>query len=141
MTPEHFNKLVDSVFGDLRALLSSKEKEYSQGVDRLDQFKKGAMMTNRPSHQVLAGFMLKHTTSIYDMLQQENTNIFSIDEWNQKIYDHINYLLLLLGIIEENATDSNPVPITKEQLKNLKEESKPYQYPKIDLPYALKKEK
>ena len=134
MTPEHFNRLIDAVFDDLRELLSRKEKEYSQGVDRLDQFKKGAMMTNRPSHQVLAGFMLKHTTSIYDMIQQENTNTFSMDKWNQKIYDHINYLLLLLGIVEENATDSNPVPAQKE-------ESKPYQYPKIDLPYALKKEK
>jgi hypothetical protein len=102
MKPEDFDKLVESVFAECKALLTMKQKEYSEGKDRLDQFTKGELMTGLPAHRVLAGMMLKHTTSIYDMLQHDSTLDFSIKKWKEKIFDHINYLCLLMGILDDN---------------------------------------
>ena len=133
MTPEHFNKLIDSVFKDCKELLGRKEKEYSEGRDRLDQFKKGAVLVGGKPHQVLSGMMLKHTTSIYDMVKVDNTNNFPITQWNQKIYDHINYLLLLLAIIEEESVEKvpsvGPVQITGPGYGP--GDAKPYHYPEF----------
>lgn len=48
--------------------------------------------------------MAKHTVSIYDMC---NSGLkYPIELWNEKITDHINYLLLLRAIIEEEIEDS-----------------------------------
>ena len=102
MKPDDFMKLIDKIFADCKALLVVKEMEYSEGVDRLDQFKKGIHFTGLPAHRVLAGMMLKHTTSIYDMLRDEDTTEYRMDKWEEKIYDHINYLCLLMGILEDN---------------------------------------
>ena len=124
MTPNDFYKLVERTFTDLKELLKLKEGEYSQGGDRLDQFKKGATLINRKSHQVLQGFMLKHTTAIYDMLQEDNTDMFTQVRWREKIYDHINYLILLLAIVEENAEIMITLPEAATPRKPL-----PYQYP------------
>jgi hypothetical protein len=140
MTPIFFYKLVDRIFADLKELLTLKEGEYSQGGDRLDQFKKGATLINRKSHQVLQGFMLKHTTAIYDMLQEDNTDMFTQTRWREKIYDHINYLILLLAIVEENADNANRISVEKtfpeadaEIMITLPEAASrkplPYQYP------------
>ena len=131
MTPDNFNRLIDQVFVDLKELLTKKEAEYSQGSDRLDQFKKGAVLTGSKPHQVLAGMMIKHTTSIYDMLRADNTNSFSTSQWDAKIYDHINYLLLLLGIIEENAAIKITLPdaATTGKIVIAPKEPLPYQYP------------
>lgn len=107
MKPDDFNMLVDKIFLDCKALLQIKESEYSEGVDRLDQFKKGEVFTGLPAHRVLAGMMLKHTTSIYDMLRDEKTTDYHMEKWEEKIYDHINYLCLLMGILDDNQREKN----------------------------------
>jgi hypothetical protein len=43
--------------------------------------------------------MAKHTVSIYDMCNSGKE--YSIDMWNEKITDSINYLLLLRALIED----------------------------------------
>ena len=107
MSPDDFAKLVDDVMEKVSAVLTLKEKEYSEGVDRLDQFKKGSLMLGIPPHKVLAGYMNKHTTSLYDMLKTSDTTKYPMGKWDEKIIDHINYLLLLVGILEENQNAKN----------------------------------
>jgi hypothetical protein len=105
MKQEDFDKLVDTIFSDLKTILSSKAKQYAGDQDRLDQFKRATVFTNLPAHRNLAGLMVKHTTSVYDMLQALNLTDYPISLWEEKIYDHINYLLLLMGLIEDAYKD------------------------------------
>ena len=81
-------------------MLVKKALEYADGNDRLHNFRVAAAISGDPMKKVLAGMMVKHTTSVYDMchdLQQS----FSEEMWNEKITDHINYLLLLRAVIFE----------------------------------------
>lgn len=92
-------------------MLVKKALEYADGNDRLHNFRVAAAISGDPMKKVLAGMMVKHTTSVYDMchdLQQS----FSEEMWNEKITDHINDLLLLGAVIfeeegfgEQEATD------------------------------------
>lgn len=50
--------------------------------------------------EALAGMMAKHTISVYDMCRSGKD--YPIELWNEKITDHINYLLLLKAIVEED---------------------------------------
>jgi len=43
--------------------------------------------------------MAKHTVSIYDMCG--SGEIYDIAKWDEKITDHINYLLLLRALVED----------------------------------------
>jgi hypothetical protein len=49
--------------------------------------------------QALAGMMAKHTVSIYDMCCDGLSH--PIEMWDEKITDHINYLILLKTLVEE----------------------------------------
>lgn len=82
------------------SLLHVKEAEYSQGKDRLDQFKRGAAFCDKHPLEVLAGMMLKHTTSVYDLVgKAARGEQVGIGMWEEKITDHINYLLLLMALV------------------------------------------
>lgn len=100
MNSTDFTEIVLKQFERCHELLNLKESEYSEGKDRLDQFKKGAAFRGKHSYDVLAGMMLKHTTSIYDLINKESEGFpVGIGMWEEKITDHINYLLLLLALI------------------------------------------
>lgn len=82
-------------------MLIVKGEEYDNNTnDRLHSFKVAAALEGKPPKQALAGMMAKHTISIYDMCMSNEE--FSIDRWNEKITDHINYLVLLKALVEEN---------------------------------------
>ena len=55
--------------------------------------------------EALGGMMAKHTVSVYDMINSCDT--FPIALWDEKITDHINYLLLLKAIVVEEAAPIN----------------------------------
>ena len=100
MTTKDFEQVMSKQLDFCRALLSSKSKEYDlTDDDRLHSFKVAAAVQNCTQKQALCGMMCKHTISIYDMVN--SNDIFSKEKWIEKITDHINYLLLLRGMIEE----------------------------------------
>jgi hypothetical protein len=85
-------------------VLGVKSKEYSANDDKLHNFKRSAALRGRTPEDVLAGMMLKHTTSIYDMIDSVDArrmNHFSIALWLEKVIDHINFLKLLFALIVE----------------------------------------
>jgi hypothetical protein len=51
--------------------------------------------------QALGGMMAKHTISIYDMI--DTGNDYPMALWDEKITDHLNYLLLLKAVVSEGA--------------------------------------
>jgi len=81
--------------------LQRKTKEYTgDNKDRLSAFKTAAALQSCSPQQALAGMMAKHIVSLYDMCFAEGVS-FSLDIWNEKITDSLNYLFLLKAIVKE----------------------------------------
>lgn len=99
MTNDDFNKIVDEQLNYCRFLLCKKGEEYNSNTcDRFHSFKVAAELQKETPMQALAGMLAKHTVSIYDLIVSGSHNVAI---WDEKITDHINYLLLLKGLILE----------------------------------------
>lgn len=82
-------------------ILQRKTKEYTgENTDRLSAFKTAAALQNGTPQQALAGMLAKHIVSLYDMCFSEEMS-YSLDTWNEKITDSLNYLFLLKAIVKE----------------------------------------
>jgi len=103
MKTAQFNHVVEKQLKRCTDILIVKAREYATD-DRLHNFRVAAELENCTPRKALAGMMAKHTVSIYDMC---NSGLkYPIELWNEKITDHINYLLILRAIIEEETEDS-----------------------------------
>lgn len=97
MNNADFNKVVEQQLDLCQSLLCRKGEEYDRGVDdRFHSFKVAAVLQGETPMQALAGMLAKHTVSIYDLIKEGNHDLTI---WDEKITDHINYLLLLKGLI------------------------------------------
>lgn len=99
MNSEWFEKVVKDQIKMCEDVLINKAKEYSDDSDRLHNFKNAAGMMGCDAKTALSGMMAKHTISIYDMCRSGQD--YPIELWNEKITDHINYLLLLKAVVTE----------------------------------------
>lgn len=105
MINAEFNKIVDNQLQTCRDILTIKRADYDGDEDdRFNAFKRAANLQNCTVKEALAGMMAKHTTSIYDMCESDES--YAKEKWIEKITDHINYLLLLRAIIEEETNDA-----------------------------------
>lgn len=103
-TPE-FEKLTNEQFGRCYDVLFEKAKQYSIGTeDRLHAFKVAASFQGITSKQALLGMLTKHLVSISDMVKSDKQ--YSIETWDEKITDSINYLLLLRALEVETQKDA-----------------------------------
>ena len=98
MNTTTFERLFEEQVNRSRSVLVSKAKEYAT-EDRLHNFKVAAALEGKTQEQALAGMMVKHTVSVYDMA--ESGLAYPIELWQEKITDHINYLFLLNAIVRE----------------------------------------
>ena len=96
MNIETFENIVKEQIDKCKYTLITKNKEYAT-EDVFHAFKKAAALEGITKEQALAGMMAKHTVSIYDMIGQE----YSLDRWDEKIGDNINYLLILAAMLRE----------------------------------------
>lgn len=99
MTAKEFERIMENQINRCREILGSKAGEYAAEDDRLHNFRVAAVLQGIPIKQAIAGMMAKHTVSIYDMCTSEKT--YPIELWDEKITDHLNYLLLLRAVVEE----------------------------------------
>lgn len=103
MRTEQFEKIVEEQIETCKGILLKKAGEYATGGDRLHNFKAAAGMMGCNPTEALAGMMAKHTISIYDMCR--SGHFYPMELWNEKITDHINYLLLLkAAVVAESET-------------------------------------
>ena len=100
MNDEKFQDLVIEQLEACVDLLSIKGDQYAASEDRLHNFNRAAELEGISVRQALAGMMAKHTVSIYDMCHYSHIT-YPDEVWDEKIHDHINYLLLLRAIIED----------------------------------------
>lgn len=108
MTPTDFKEIVSEQYTRCCDLLGLKEAIYSDGIDRLSQFKIAAKILGCSPTFALGGMMVKHTTKLYQMINDSNlgegAKQFSEEQWLETISDSINYHFLLLALlIEEGA--------------------------------------
>lgn len=98
MNVKIFNAVIENQIDVCKKILCDRAVQYAT-EDRLHNFKAGAALTNKTPREILGGFMLKHTVSIYDMINMKGD--CSLPLWEEKITDNINYLLLLKAIVVE----------------------------------------
>lgn len=101
MTNERFNEVVQDRIDKCLKLMCAKSDEYATD-DKLHNFKVAAELQDCTALKALAGMMAKHTVSVYDLINDyENCVPVEPEMWEEKIGDHINYLLLLTALIQE----------------------------------------
>lgn len=98
MDHKAFNKVFKEQVKRCEAVLVQKGNEYST-EDKLHNFKKAANLAGVDAATALAGMMAKHSVSIYDMIEKDVW--YDMAVWDEKITDHINYLILLKAIVVE----------------------------------------
>lgn len=99
MQKEQFEYILKKQLHKCEDMLSIKGVEYSQDNDRLHNFHIAAEMLNIKPRAALAGMMAKHTVSVYDLCQEPVLATMGV--WEEKITDHINYLMLLRVVVQE----------------------------------------
>lgn len=104
MNAKDFEIVIEDQFATCREIMIDRAKQYAT-EDRLHNFKVAAELQCTFPREALAGMMAKHTVSIYDMCRKEQTSDITL--WHEKITDHINYLLLLRAIVDEQAAIDN----------------------------------
>jgi len=95
---KEFNDVLEYQIDLCKSKLVEKAQEYATH-DRLHNFKVAASLQGRTWIEALAGMMAKHTVSIYDLCKE--TCEVPLHIWEEKITDHINYLILLKAVILE----------------------------------------
>lgn len=103
MDNQTFQQILDAQIEKCRNTMAGKAEEYADDVDRLHNFRVAAALENCTMEQALAGMMVKHTVSIYDMISSGAD--FPMAEWEEKIGDHLNYLFLLKAIVVEKENN------------------------------------
>ncbi|CAK0747705.1 conserved hypothetical protein [Azospirillaceae bacterium] len=99
MTHQEFDNIFDETVKKCQSILNVKKYEYAT-EDRLHNFKAAAYVQGITSAVALSGMMAKHIISLFDMLRQPEIN-WSLETWDEKIIDAINYLILLRALIKE----------------------------------------
>lgn len=114
MHSNDFNAIVQDQIEKCTRVLVQKGEEYAPDEDKLHNFKAAAALEKGGTARgALAGMMRKHTVSVYDMCFDDAT--YSQEQWEEKITDHINYLLLLKAIVVEEAYEDEPAVPTSSQ--------------------------
>ena len=102
MNNEDFRNNLDTIHEKIETVLGAKGEEYATDNDRLHNFKVAAQVQGITVKEALSGMMAKHTVSVYDMIADGKDH--SLDKWDEKILDHINYLILLRAIVVEEKS-------------------------------------
>lgn len=108
MTRQEFIESSRQFFIDNFDILKSKGSEYSSDDNPFLNFEQTVPMSfNNSREAILWGFMLKHITSIKDLVNnietQSNDHNLTNNIIDEKIGDTINYLLLLRAMLKEHV--------------------------------------
>lgn len=100
MTQEKFNVFAKNFVKQTTSVLYAKGKSYALNrSDRLEHFKRaGEYLDTTPKEACLAQ-LTKHLISIRDMVCTKEIGDFSPEQWDEKIGDAINYLVLLRALV------------------------------------------
>jgi len=104
MKHETFDEfLINEILSRIQETLSSKSADYSDGGDKLYNFKLQARMDGITPFEALEGNWRKHRASLRQGLDELHSGkpMRSMDWWMEKSIDNINYNILLLALLKE----------------------------------------
>jgi len=102
MTTEEFLKMFDDMVERCRNLLCTKDQEYKRDDDKLWNFKRASKFERCSPEKALRGMMTKHVVNIYDYVDDLEKGVeHTIEQWDEKIMDNINYLILHRALLVE----------------------------------------
>lgn len=107
MQHSQFSDVVNQTANRALNLLLEKNEGYSAYGDALHNFTLAAHIQGVTKRQACAGMMAKHTASIYDLAADPSLADQAV--WDEKITDHINYLLFLSAIVAEERSNQETV--------------------------------
>lgn len=108
MNEKSFNNYAKFILDQAKGVRDIKKTEYAAEKDRLSNFRKAAAIQGVSVPIAIRGMMVKHTVSIYDLIEGEFgsdsslRNSYDLTLWEEKIVDQINYLLLLYSAVVES---------------------------------------
>lgn len=112
MTSNDFNKLASETLQEAIAVLGKKGIEYAEdNPDRLEAFNRAAALQDVTPTAALFGMFAKHVVSLAMMASNPNPAEYPAGQWREKIVDSINYLLLMLGTVEEARHEDESITI------------------------------
>lgn len=100
MKQERFESILDAQIKRVRDVLIVKTEEYAT-EDQLANVRFMAYVQGVSLPRAIVGAMAKHTFSIYKMVKDGKP--YPIEKWDEKITDHIIWLILLKAALHENA--------------------------------------
>lgn len=108
MTNREFETYLEERLQMIRNTLSHKAKEYSNGKDRMHNFNVAATLQGCTPERALFGMAAKHLVSVSDLVWALDDDAIqpkpTLDMWDEKIGDAVNYLCLLDAMIQERYT-------------------------------------
>ena len=110
MTRDIWSEILEKRLSEIVNTLNNKSKEYASEKDVMHNFKRAATIADCTPERALFGFMLKHFTSVLDLI--DNLDKFktpSEELVNEKLGDLINYCILLEGLLKERIENNKPV--------------------------------
>ena len=136
MNRKEFSKILNGRIRTCKNILEHKADVYAAGSDRLSNFKDAGRLLSCTPERALQGFMTKHIVALNDFIAQLDNNIVSpLAEWEEKIGDIINYLILLEALVKEKHPEINfscgrtpaagPAPTKKSPKKTLQSPDSP----------------
>ena len=100
MTQEKFNVFAKNFVKKTTSVLYAKGKSYALNRDdRLEHFKRAAEYLSTTPKEACLAQLTKHLISIRDMVCVNDGIVFSPEQWDEKIGDAINYLVLLRALV------------------------------------------
>jgi len=94
--------LCDEIIPKIQETLNIKSGDYSDAKDKLFNFKLQARIDGVTPVEALRGDMRKHIASIVQALDELKEGNLRERKWfHEKVIDNINYLILLLALLEE----------------------------------------
>lgn len=103
MTSEEFSKSVESQIKRIEESLVKKNKEYANTKPPLHNFHESAKASRTTPKIAAFMFMIKHFTSITDMIQSGDD--YPMEVWKEKLGDMKNYLILIECLVEEEKAN------------------------------------
>lgn len=105
MKKDEFDAVLQHQLSRIASILGTKTREYATDEDQLKNIRDAADLIGVTMQEAVAGMMVKHTVSIYAMIAETDRE-FPLIMWDEKITDHIIWLILLMAVLEETYTES-----------------------------------
>jgi hypothetical protein len=104
MSNSELKDIMNTQLDRVEEILTAEGSKYSDDADCLSTFKLAGDLQNITPRVALSGMMTKDTVAIYLMVSHP-TGSHTLAEWDEKLTNHIAYLVLLRAILEEEELE------------------------------------